>query len=83
MNNKNFAVVCTCSFDNAEARLFDDEESAKAFLLKTFTDEQARIDAEEDDFITWSYVTADGWYAKIISDNDCVTEYRIATVSYH
>ncbi len=79
----NYAVVFTYSFDyDVTVYLFKNEEEAKEFLYNNYI-EELRIDTEENKFDVDSYVSDDGWYAKIVShfsDRDDITEYRIGNI---
>ena len=79
----NFAVVCSYSFDNDTAvYLFTNENEAKLFLKDNF-EQEIKIDVEENGYDTESFISSDGWYAKIINhfaDHDNVTEFRIGRV---
>jgi hypothetical protein len=80
---KSYAVVFTYSFDaDSAVYLFDTEEKAIDYMMKSF-EEELRIDQEENGWDSEGYVTEDKMYAKIIThypSGDGVTEYHVANV---
>ena len=79
----NYAVVFTYSFDDEMAvYLFEDESSAKDFLISSY-EEELRIDKEENGRNPIGVLSDDGWYAKITTpffDHEDITEFRIGCV---
>lgn len=82
----NYAVIFTYSFDDeVEVYLFDTEPEAVKFLLESFKKE-IYIDTEENGWSTESFISKDGWYARITNNFDDrddpvdITEFRIGHV---
>ena len=79
----NYAVVFTYSFDDDVAvYLFEDEFSAKDFLISSYK-EELRIDKEENGWNSVGMLSDDGWYAKIATpffEHEDVTEFRIGRI---
>lgn len=79
----NYAVVFTYSFDDDVAvYLFENELSAKDFLMSSYA-EELRIDVEENKWDSAGVLSDDCWYAKITTsfhDHEDVTEIRIGCV---
>ena len=79
----NYAVVFTYSFDDDVAvYLFEDETSAKSFLMSSYM-EELRIDKEENGWNSVGVLSDDGWYAKITTlffNHEDITEFRIGRI---
>lgn len=79
----NYAVVFTYSFDDDVAvYLFKDFESAEKFLVDNYK-EELRVDAQENERLTSSYITDDHRYAAITNhfeDHDDITEMYIGQI---
>ena len=79
----NYAVVFTYSFDDDVAvYLFENELSAKDFLMSSYA-EELRIDVEENRWDSVGVLSDGGWYAKITTsfhDHEDTTEIRIGCV---
>ena len=75
-----YAVVITYSFDNeVTVYVFETVESAQDFLRKTYL-EELRIDTEENGRNSTGEISDDSWYAKITTEFDDITEFRIGSI---
>lgn len=84
MQNPNYAVIFTYSFDDEVAvYLFEDDKSAEKFLREAY-EEELRIQVEENEWDAEGEIDEGGWYAKITTHSDYygddVIEYRIGQI---